>query len=342
MIMIRTDANNQIAMGHLMRCMSIGLQLSALGEEVLFVLSEPDAVEQVKQKGFACVCLHNHYNEKEQETEALLHFVKEKQCELLFLDSYEVTLPYMKALKAQTRLAYLDDLNLFCYPADLIVNYTFGTTRELYAERGYEETQEFLLGSRYVPLRPEFAAGRIAIRPKVQDILVTTGGTDEQDILCGMAECLKKYPLVQKHLVAGRFYHKPEALKALEQEDVTVHVYHNVSDMAGLMRRCDLAVSAGGTTLAELAACGIPTVCFSVAENQVAGTQAYAAAGMLRYAGDVRNGRLQLLDRISSEVERLYGQPTQREQLGETAYSQVDGKGAERIARRLVTLQNGG
>ena len=39
MIAIRTDANEKIAMGHLMRCLSIAKQLKEKGQEVIFFSS---------------------------------------------------------------------------------------------------------------------------------------------------------------------------------------------------------------------------------------------------------------------------------------------------------------
>lgn len=39
-------------------------------------------------------------------------------------------------------------------------------------------------------------------------------------------------------------------------------LHSDVKDMAGLMRTCQLAVTAGGTTIYELSVLGVPFVCF--------------------------------------------------------------------------------
>lgn len=54
------------------------------------------------------------------------------------------------------------------------------------------------------------------------------------------------------------------------------------------MHSCELAVSASGTTLLELCACGIPTICFSFADNQMAFAASMDNYGAMCYVGDAR------------------------------------------------------
>ncbi|NLV76359.1 MAG: UDP-2,4-diacetamido-2,4,6-trideoxy-beta-L-altropyranose hydrolase, partial [Tissierellia bacterium] len=48
-----------------------------------------------------------------------------------------------------------------------------------------------------------------------------------------------------------------------------VKFYMNVKNMKNLMINNDLAISAGGNTLYELCACGIPTIAIIIADNQL-------------------------------------------------------------------------
>ena len=57
----------------------------------------------------------------------------------------------MAAVKREAPLVYIDDLNAFDYPADLVVNYT------LYGgELAYPQNKRYLLGPKYALLRREF------------------------------------------------------------------------------------------------------------------------------------------------------------------------------------------
>ena len=105
------------------------------------------------------------------------------------------------------------------------------------------------------------------------------------------------------------------------------------------MRRCDLAVSAGGTTLAELYACGIPVICFSIADNQLKGTMAYASEGLMLYAGNVVNERKTVIRNVIQDMKILVSNYGTRRAMAEKANKVIDGKGAERIAEQIILLK---
>lgn len=340
MLGIRTDANEEIAMGHLMRCMSIAKQLKALGEESVFIISEAYAKSYIEECGFKCVCLGNHYNEKESETAVLLEVIKEYSISKLLLDSYEVTYEYMEALKAYGRLCYIDDLNLFRYPVDMIINYTFKTDRTKYDRMGYDK-ERFLLGEAYVPLRPEFGQEPVAVKKQADSIFLTTGGTDEYDMIISILKEMQSDPqlsAMKKNVVIGKFYRNIEELHRLAEEYGKIQIYHDIPDIWRVMRMSDIAVSAGGTTLAELCAVGLPTVCFAIAENQLPGTAAYAAEGLMLFAGSVMTERRQVIERVVCNVRLLAMDFNKRENMAKKARSAIDGKGAYRIAEEIVHM----
>lgn len=340
---IRVDANEIIAMGHLVRCMSIAVQLKRMGQKVIFIISESYSEDYIVKNGFDCICLDNRYNEKEKEIEELLYIIGKENIDRLLIDSYEVTAGYMAEIRKRAGVIYIDDLNLFRYPADIIINYVDSADIMWYSGKGYDYDKEiFLLGSRYVPLRPEFANGRIDIKPTACTVFVTTGGTDSYNMLEGIIYRMKECGLgrMKKCIVAGKFYDRIDDLKAMAEEDNTIEVYHDISDICGIMRKCDIAVSAGGTTMIELCSCGIPTVCFSVADNQMPAINAFSEKGIIKYAGDVRKNREKVMDNIIGNIRLMKDNYELREELSKKAKCVVDGRGAERIAAVILKKQN--
>ena len=113
--------------------------------------------------------------------------------------------------------------------------------------------------------------------------------------------------------------------------------YEKVTDMAGLMRACDLAVSAAGTTLYELCAAGVPSVSFTMADNQLPCSREMERFAGIPCAGDVRSTP-DLIGRLLSLLFSLAENPQKRSALSRSMHAAIDGKGSERIARELLLL----
>ncbi len=338
-IAIRADANEKIASGHIMRCLSVAVKLRKAGSEVLFIVSDSFGQDLVEAKGFESICLNNDYREKSSEVQALANIIEERNIALMLVDSYEIDYNYMSMLSQYVKLAYIDDMKVEQYPVDMLVNYTIGTRVEEYLDMGYPREQ-LMIGNEYVPLRKEFSGKGIDIKETVDSVFITTGGADEYDMVRALIDELGKSSLsnMKKHIVVGKFYKHYDELLSLSEADDTLAVYRNVSNICDIMKKCDIAVSAGGTTLAELCACGVPTVCFSVADNQLFGTRAYAAKGIMEYAGDVRDGKEKLISGIVNSLENIANDHDKRRFMGSRAKETIDGYGAKRIAEGLIFL----
>ena len=361
MIGIRTDANARIAMGHVMRCLSIAKQLVKYHQEVIFILSENDAKELISKNGFPCICLNNHYDEKEAELKSLTEVMERYAIDRLIVDSYEVTEHYLAVLKEKVNLIYIDDINAFRYPVDWLINYSFQTNEAVYRSRKYDRHTKLLLGETYIPLREEFGGSAIEIRKRAESLLITTGGTDEFDMITSLIEKIDQTGCreMKKYIVAGKFYRFRDKLEHLREKDPLMEIYQDIPNMYEVMKQADIAVSAGGTTLAELCACGIPTICFTMADNQMAGAMAFADAGLMYYAGDVREcvfteedikddkttktrktAKTAVLDNIVDHLVIMRDQVDLRRKMAEKMKKSIDGKGAKRIAAVLCGIED--
>lgn len=335
---IRADANPTIASGHLMRCIAIATACQKKNIPVLFIVSEPDGMELLQSRGFHAICLYNSYREKENELEMLLKICQEQKVTHILVDSYEVTIHYLQRLREEMVLFYLDDLNLFYYPVDVLINYSLGIRMRKYASKGDYQNTEILLGSSYTPLRQEFSGSPINVQKECENLLITTGGSDPYQVSYSLAKALRRNAStvdMRLHIIVGKFYGNIEEMQQLVAQDKKMFLYQNISNMAEVMRKCDLAVSAGGTTLSELCACGVPTVAFTMADNQIVGTKAYADADILYYVGDARKDGL--IEKLTDQICTLKEDEEKRIRMSHRSRQCVDGKGAERIAEAIAS-----
>lgn len=334
MIGIRVDSNDIIATGHVMRCLSIAEYMQ---ESPLFICSEQKTKEFVENTGYRAISLNNKYNEKDSEIEALLDIIARENINVLLIDSYYVTCEYLRQLHKKVKIAYIDDLNSFKYDVDMLINYTFKVDKAIYECWNYSDV-EFLLGSKYVPLRSQFEREGIAIKD-VKNIFLTTGGTDNNHMILGILDRLlsnnSNYLDYDINVVIGRYYKDYNELNQYINDNANIHLYKNVSDMASIMTMCDIAVSAGGVTLTELATLGIPTICFAIADNQLEGISAYEREALMINAGDGRKDREAVVDKIVKNLYYLANNLDIRQNMSNKMKQNFDGCGARRIADML-------
>lgn len=171
---------------------------------------------------------------------------------------------------------------------------------------------------------------------EVRNVLITAGGGDSENIAGQILERIDR-PDLDFHLVIGRFSPHFEKMKALERENPNIHVRYNVENMAELMMGCDIAVTAGGSTIYELAALGVPFLCFSYADNQEALVDYVGARGIALSAGPWHRDSGGTLERIGRQFQLLAADGRKREECSRRGMALTDGRGAERLAEALFS-----
>lgn len=333
MFFFRADGNPQIGTGHIMRCLSLADAFREKGVSSAFVTAEPYMRPLIEERSYECLVLGSAYDRMEEELPVFLPLLKARRPACVLLDSYFVTPEYMRALRAEAPLAYMDDLNAFDYSADVVVNYN------LYAKAmEYPPDKAYLLGPQYAPLRKQFQnlAPRVT-RERAERILFSTGGTDQYHIALRCVEYLLEHPPAPGAVydfVLGSMNRDAEEIERLAVGVPYIAAHRKVADMRALMLQCDAAVSAAGTTLYELCACGLPTVTYILADNQINGAAAFERAGLMPCAGDIRKDA-RCVEHIFEKLNMLIENYTERQSLAKQMQMTVDGYGTVRLVEKL-------
>lgn len=333
MLYIRTDANEIIATGHVMRCLAIADALKKLGEKVIFLMADDKGRELVEARGYEVNCLGSRWDALEEELDVLIHMIEEHSISKLLIDSYQVTPQYMESLSKYTEVIYLDDLDVFPYPCSRIINYA------VYAEEcsyGEQTQKSHLLGCAYMPLREVFGTmPKKNISTEIKYLLFLSGGADHFHFTKKFLEKYKEWEDSKKYVltvICGRFQEDYKELCRMADKNIIIK--SNVTDIERDMQQADVAVSAGGTTLYELCACGTPTISYVLADNQKKNTECFARKGLIPYCGDVRTEAVS--ENILRQIEQWAKNPAERAENSEKMQKLVDGKGAERLAKALL------
>lgn len=317
----RTDMNETIASGHVMRCLAIADGYRRRGEKSTFIVCDEKTAEFIRNRGYEVILLDNEWNRMEDELDTLKELIEVRHIEKIIVDSYSVTGHYLRELNKITSVIYIDDTNACKYPVDVIISYGNWIQREEYIKTYRDCNTRLMLGTEYVPLRYEFTGYHST--DKEYDVLITTGGTDTYDIAGKlMKEIGEHHPEWRTIIISLRLTENTEY--------PNISVRGNVTNMAEIMGKSRIAVSASGTTLFELCAMKIPTVCFSFADNQVAFAQTMGETGTMIYSGDARENKDIACD-IVAKLENLMYNKMQREMMINKMNCLVDGRGVDRI-----------
>lgn len=362
MYIIRADGNVKIGAGHLMRCLTIAEALAnRIGgkQEICFFCADEESAALAESNGFRSRVFGTDYRDMEAELpqwekwlaeEEMLQDVgnrdegrRGEECRdavesscvcIILVDSYYVNDTYLQALRRYGKVYLLDDLQEHTYPADVVINYNAFADEEIYCKLYTGTGTECLVGSDYVPVRQQFLNRDYCVAEAVEDVLITTGGGDRDNIAGRILETIYCQG-IRFHVVTGRYNPHLEELKKLEDTCPGVHIYHDVKDMAGLMQKCDLAITAGGTTIYELAAIGVPFLCFSYAKNQEALTEHIGANEIAGFLGAYHLDEQAVLERLQVMFAEYCESLELRKACYEKEREMIDGKGTERLAERL-------
>ena len=395
-IFFRVDMNEEIATGHVMRCLSIADAAAEKGIKSLFITADEEPVNLLKERGYDSLVLFSGWRKMEEELPILKEVIFQFGIERLLVDSYQVTSGYLSVLQTMTEVFYMDDLDSFPYPVQNIICYA-----DYYSTLSYGKKKDmpgYYLGTGYMPLGRGFQNREPKIiGERINSVLLMSGGSDPHNMLqrildrflkefrgeedfkddknkfcentdtsykaelseaadlnykAGLSEAgdlnykagkagERRKELIIRVICGSLYPNFPALVKKYEKEaglsggkgKLKIEFYQNVGNIQDYMKITDLAISAGGTTLYELAAMGVPTITFSFVQNQLKNVYQFAEDDLMDYAGDASS------DSVEDEIIRLYTEAEKnfwlRKKRSIRMQQLVDGRGAERIAALL-------
>ncbi len=325
-----TEAGKTYGLGHLTRCVALGDAFEKEGFQIQLLIQGVDPpIDICKNHPFRQIDWY-------PKTEKILD--GSSTASIAVIDSYHAPVENYDHIRKKFDIAlYFDDDHRIIYPPGIVINSALGAEHLDYPPKNQVH---YLLGSQYQPIRKSFwNVSNKKIPTEIKNIIVMMGGSDTRNLTHKIVVLLKEHhPSLHKDVIIGRSSAQIKKILNLADTKTRVIVNPVESDLFNLYHNADLAISAGGQTLSELARFNIPSVTVGVAENQRHNLSSWQETGFTDFAGwwndpSVFNNLIRIINRNLSDMD-LY---KKRRSLGSRI---VDGNGALRIVRKVKDIGN--
>lgn len=276
-IYIFTESGKNIGLGHLTRCLSV---YEAFEEKNLFpqiiVKSDIDLESILTNKNYSNL-------DWIKNSDSILNIISEN--DIVIIDSYLADVEVYKKISDKVKLfAFFDDYNRLKYPKGILINGSIFANEIEYEKN---ENIEYLLGLDYIPIRKEFCINENkVINKNIESIIIIFGGNDIKNLTPIILDklCLE-FPNITKNVIVNSSFNNLEQIKTISDNKTNIIFSPSVKELKKIMLESDIAISAAGQTLYELASVGTPTIMVAVAENQENNVLGWIKTDIIDFAG---------------------------------------------------------
>jgi len=334
-VAVRADGGPSLGFGHLVRTARLADALVARGHEVSYLTSTPAATSSVVPADVTVESLRNG-TPGEAGIDALLPRIRDGAFDALVLDVGGVPLEVQRRLtETDVSLALVVDDTGGTVCCDLLHNGHVYASPTDYEWVGTEPT--WCVGGEFVVLDralSDLARQTPPWRDRPAHALITMGGSDVRGTTPSAVRAFDELPVAVDVVVGPGFENGAAIRTAARESDCKVTLHSDPPDMASLMFRADLAVTALGITAYELLALGTPLVGLVQAPDQRPKARALREADAALVLDPDAGSR-----RIHRAVSSLVADPDRRRSLRERGRALVGADGCERFADAIETLE---
>lgn len=334
-LVLRADSSPSIGTGHVMRCFAMAQAWHDRGGRTLLVSSAPLGVlgDRLVSEKILLLTIPRGADDATFTAQT----ARENGARWIVADGYHFGESYFSQLhRSGVRALAVEDYPRGCARvADAVLNANSYASADEYGEtpRG----KRFLLGCRYSLLRREFERWRSwkrEVTAPAKHLLVTLGGADPTNATAKVVQAVRELrsPGLETIVVIGAANPNATAIREAAKADRSIRVESAVDDMGALMAWADLAVSASGTTVWEMAFMELPALLLVAAENQEQNAADLTERGIAQSLGRAETVTVETLRK---RLHELLDSTSARRVMADRGRSLVDGEGADRVAAFL-------
>lgn len=295
-IVFRVDASTWIGSGHVMRCLTLANALKNHGCRVTFISRNlPGNLNEFIKKNFDLIVLpfedkklqfSERKNQHEQflseeiniEIEQSVVWLDKLMPDWIIVDHYSLDILWETAVQKKSRkIMVIDDLANRKHTCDLLLDQNYYIDSEVRYDALLPIFSHQLLGPQYALIKPSFLKihdereriGKFDFKT-IQKIVLFMGGSDRDNMTLRVLEYMKQHLILNRYdisVIVGLINPNKETIQTFCFINyISCHLSPN--NFGDFLIQADLFIGAGGSSVYERCLAGVPSIVFSLAENQ--------------------------------------------------------------------------
>jgi UDP-2,4-diacetamido-2,4,6-trideoxy-beta-L-altropyranose hydrolase len=361
---IRADANEQIGIGHVMRCLALAEWLSVYQYKPVLITKYFNSFIETKiielngkiiiipESTDLCDDKYSHSNwlKGSEENDALqcLNVIEQEKStngdispSFIIVDHYALAAPWEKTISVHAPILVVDDLSDRQHECKWLIDQTLGKTDSDYLSLVPDDTK-LMIGPKYALIRQEFTEKARLLKRNLPDteikVLLTLGGVDKNNDTSKLLSFIEVTMGINKKeivttVVTSQLNPNLNDLQKTVGRLKKTSLLIDVNNMAELMATNDVCIGAAGSTSWERCVMSLPTLSIVLAENQK------TIAKNLSEAGAILN--LELMTNITKDYffemfNSLIDNIELYNSISKKSNSLCDGLGCQRVIKEVI------
>ena len=298
-IFFRVDSSNIIGTGHLIRCLKLANYFE--NHNIFFICK--NFIGNINKK-----VLEFNYNLNEiyldiasisfdhstwlgesyqSDANKTIDVLKKYKVDILFVDNYGIDYKWETVIKPYAnKIVLIDDFVQRIHNCDYIIN---GIEED---ENQYKDLCnndcKLLLGPKYFIINNEFfdLAPKKKFNDKIKKIFVFISGSDIENYTYRIMKYLEgKFENINFDILIGVSNRKKDIIEKLCNQNSNYNFYYNINNVYDIMFNADLCIGTLGQNFIERMVFGIPSIVFTIADNQLGFLEKYKDKNIFIYCG---------------------------------------------------------
>ena len=339
-IFFRTNYNNKIGIGHIIRCNRLANEFSKLGHNCYFFFDNLNSVRFINYKSFSLNTKKNVFNEL-SDARNFCKYTRKIGKGYVIVDDYRLGYSWERFVsKYHKKVILIDDLNNKEHFSDYIINYNPKNFPEIKYNFSFNKKKgsKFLIHPNYNIISQKKIIKNYEFKKNFFYITFYIGGGGNliliSKIILSMIQNKNLSKNIKFLVILGDLAKNKELIKKISKKNKCVEFYEKGDNLYYIIKKTDIFVGTTGTALFETAFLKTPSILFKISKNQDTDVFSLENLGHFIFL-DYKS--INNIKKISNLIILLSENYKRLSQLNKNPLIKIDNKGSSRILKNIFS-----